>query len=458
MTISDDTVSLRQAALDHLWQHNRGWETAAREGDPLVIVEGDGIRVTDSDGKTWIDVNGGYASVNIGYGRTEVADAAYEQLKRITYFPQTTANPSTIRLAAKLAELAPGSLSRVFPVSGGSLANETALKIVRAYHRRRGEDGRFRVISRKGSYHGASGGVLFLGSNPASPRTDYEPAPPGMVYAPQPHHYRCEFNSGSASECAVRCAEEVERLIELHGPPTVAAVIAEPIASGPGAAVPSDEYWPMLRDICDRHGVLLIADEVITGFGRTGRMFAMEHFGVVPDIMTVAKGISSSYLPLGATIVREEIAELFAGEGNHLRHVFTFAGHPVAAAAGLKNIEILEEDRLIENSAETGAYFKQRLLELMDRHPIIGDVRGIGFMLALELVADRQTKAVHPPEAKLAEQLNQLFRNQGLLLRATGNIVHLAPPLCATREDVDEICGGIDIAIRQVEESGNLSG
>ena len=446
------TEQLRRAALDHLWQHNRDWESAARDLEPLIFVAGDGIRVTDSDGQTWIDVNGGYSSVNIGYGRTEIAEAAFEQLKQIPYFPQGSANPPTIRLAAKLAELAPGTLNRVFPVSGGSLANETALKVARAYHRRKGHDGRFRLISRRGSYHGASGGVLFLGSVPNSPRTDYEPAPPGMVYAPQPNAYRCELGSSSREDCAVGCARAIDELITFHGAETVVAVIAEPVASGPGAVMPDPIYWQMLREICTRHGVLLIADEVITGFGRTGKLFAVEHFGIVPDIMSIAKGISSSYLPLGATLATDEVAAEFATEGKHLKHVFTFAGHPASAAAGLKNIELIEAEGLVEHAAETGDYLAEKLRELQQRHPIIGDVRGVGFMQALDLVADRQTRAIYPDNLKLIERINSRFKARRLLIQAhSGHLINLSPPLCTTRDDLDEILDGISGTLGEVE-------
>jgi adenosylmethionine-8-amino-7-oxononanoate aminotransferase len=342
--------------------HNQDWSQMAEEGSPSIIVSGKGIRVTDSEGQSWIDVNGGYNSVNVGYGRTEIADAAYEQMQKIAYFPMGTTTEPTVRLAEKLAEMTPGSLSRVFLVSGGSEANETALKIARAYHHRNGEPGRYKIISRRGSYHGTTAGVLWLGGGSSQSRDDFEPAYPGMIYGPQPNPYHCEMGGETSSECAVRCAEEIERLIEFHGPKSIAAVIAEPIGVPQGAAVPGDEYWPMLRDICDRHGVLLIVDEVICGFGRTGKMFAMEHWNVVPDIMTVAKGIISSYLPLAATIVKREIADAFAGEDNYLRHALTFSGHAVSAAAALKNIEILENENMLQNSADVGAYFKEQLV------------------------------------------------------------------------------------------------
>ena len=446
-----DTEALRQASLKYLWMHNRDWVQMAEEGDPLVIVEGQGVNVIDSEGKSWIDVNGGYNSVNVGYGRTEIAEAAYEQLLKINYFPNGTTTVPAVKLAQKLAEVTPGSLSRVFPVSGGSEANETALKIARAYYRRRGEPGRYKVISRKGSYHGFTAGVLWLGGTPALHRDDFEPMYPGMVHAPQPNPYRCEMGGETPSDCAVRCAKAIDDLIQFHGPETVAAVIAEPVSVPQGAVVPGDEYWPMLREICDRYGVLLIADEVICGFGRTGKMFAVEHWDVVPDIMTVAKGIVSSYLPLGATIAKKEVADHFGGQGNHLRHTLTFAGHPVAAAAALKNIEIIETEGLVANAAEVGAYFKEQLEGLKVDHPIVGDVRGVGLLMAVELVSDRETKARFPEEERIPARLNDKFRKHGLILRINSEIVNIGPPLCVSRDEVHEMVHAIDLALWELE-------
>lgn len=451
MVTASDTEALRQAALQYVWMHNRDWTQMAEEGEPAVMVGGEGVRVTDSEGKSWIDVNGGYNSVNVGYGRTEIAEAAYEQMLKITYFPVGTTTPPTIKLAEKLAQIAPGSLSRVWPVSGGSEANETALKITRAYHKRRGEPGRYKVISRKGSYHGFTGGVLWHGNNANVPRFDFEPEYPGVVHAPQPNPYHCEMGGQTPSECAIRCAQAVEDLIKFHDPSTVAAVIAEPVAMPQGAVVPGDEYWPMLREICDRYGVILIADEVICGFGRTGKMFGVEHTGIVPDIMTVAKGILSSYLPLAATIVKSEIADAFVGEGNIFTHTLTFGGHPVTAAAALKNIEIIETENMVQNSADVGAYFKEQCEGLMEDHSVIGDVRGRGMLVAMELVSDRETRAKFPPETKIAARLNEKFKKHGLVLRVPNEIINMGPPLCITREEVDEIVHALDLSLWELE-------
>ena len=450
VNVAEDTEALRRLALEHLWMHRRDWLQMAEEGEPTIIVEGDGLRVTDSEGNTWLDANGGYISVNVGYGRTDIVDAVREQMLKLTYFAQGTTTEPLVRLVEKLAQITPGSLERTWPVSGGSEANETAIKIARAYHRRRGEPGRYKIISRKGSYHGALGATLWLGGN--APRSDFEPAYPGMVYAPQPDPYSCELGGTTPSECAVRCAQAIEDLILFHGPETVAAVIAEPISAERGAIVPGDEYWPMLRQICDKYGVLLITDEVICGFGRTGKMFAIEHWDVVPDIMTMAKGLISSYLPMAATIATREVADVFAGEENILPMALTFGGHPVTAAAALKNIEIIENEGLVQNSAATGAYYLEQLQDLKAEHPIIGNVQGRGLLLGVKLVSDRETRAGFPPELKLSEVLTEKFRRQGLILCPTtdGSTILLGPPLCITPGEVDEIVVGLDRALGEL--------
>jgi adenosylmethionine-8-amino-7-oxononanoate aminotransferase len=455
MANARDTEELRQASLDHLWMVARDWVQMAEEGGPLIIVDGKGVRVTDSDGVSWIDVNGGFGSVNVGYGRTEIAQEAREQMRRLSYIPSGTITPPLVRLVEKLAQITPGNLERSWPTSGGSEANETAIKMARAYHKRTGEPGRYKIISRRGSYHGSSGGVLWLGGAQPADRLDYEPAPLGMLYAPHPDPYRCELRGQTPSECAILCAQAIEDLIVQHGPKTVAAVIAEPIAGGMGVAIPGDEYWPSLRRICDKYGVLLIADEIVCGFGRTGKMFALDHWGVVPDIMTLAKGISSSYLPMGAAIASKDVADAFAGEGNTFINTLTFGGHPVAAAAALKNIEIIESEGMVQNSAEVGGYFLGQLQALKEDHPIIGNVRGLGLMLSIALVSDRETKARFADEVRLVERLSDKFRQRRLILSPfsnwSGQYINFQPPLCITRSEVDEIVGAVDESLGETE-------
>ena len=439
----------RQAALDHLWMHNRSWTSDAESGRPPIITSGNGIHVTDAEGREWIDVNGGYMCVNIGYGRTELADAMREQMSKLIYFPQGSTTEPLVNLAAKLAEITPGNLTRSWPVTGGSEANETAIKLARAYHRRRGESGRYKIISRVGSYHGALGATMWLGGDGG--REDYEPAYPGMLYAPQPDSYNSPIPGETDSECAARCAQAVEDLIKFHGASSVAAVVAEPISSSMGAAVPGDEYWPMLRQICDRYGVILIADEVITGFGRTGSMFAMEHWNVTPDIMTMAKGITSSYVPLANAIVTDEVADVFAGSDNIFKQALTFGGHPVTAAVALKNIEIMETDGLVDNSASVGAHIVGRLNDLANEHPMIGNVRGRGLLMGVELVADRDTKTRFPKDVQLGNRLSDAFESENLILRCGDDRIGIGPSLCITHEEADELVNRLDRAITKVE-------
>ena len=456
LNMPDDTTTTmsrgseaRQAALDHLWMHNRSWATDAESGRPPIIVNGNGVHVTDAEGREWMDVNGGYMCVNIGYGRHELADAMRDQMSKLVYFPQGSTTAPLIDLAAKLSEITPGNLDRSWPVTGGSEANETAIKIARAYHRRRGEAGRYKIISRVGSYHGALGATMWLGGDGG--REDYEPAFPGMLYAPQPDSYNSPIPGETDAEAAARCAQAVEDLINFHGPSSVAAVIAEPVSSSMGAAVPGDDYWPMLRQICDRYGVILIADEVITGFGRTGTMFAMEHWNVTPDIMTMAKGITSSYVPLANAIVTDEVADVFAGSDNIFRQALTFGGHPVTAAVALKNIEIMQTEGLVDNSAEVGAHILDRLNDLADEHPMIGNVRGRGLLMGIELVSDRDTKTRFPKDVQLGMRLSDAFESESLILRCGDDRVGIGPSLCITQEEADELVDRLDRAFTKVE-------
>ncbi|MCH8349069.1 MAG: aspartate aminotransferase family protein [Chloroflexi bacterium] len=440
---------LQESALEHLWVYLREPSDMAEKGEPQIFVEGKGVHVTDALGNTYIDAMSGLWLKNVGYGRTEIADAAYAQMLKLTYMPMGTTTEPTIQLAEKIASITPGDLSRCFFTSGGSEAVETAMKLARAYFKRVGEPTRFKFISRKGSYHGATFGTLALGGTAIFPKTDYEPLLAGVFHGPQPNPYRCEYGGATPEECAERCANAIEEIIKFQGPDSVAAVIAEPVSSPMGAVVPGPNYWPMLREICDRYGCLLIADEVITGFGRTGKMFACEHWGITPDIMTVAKGITSGYIPMGGAITRKPISDAFIGsERVAFRHVITFGGHPVAAAASLKNIEIMETEGMVDNSAKMGRYLLDGLEELKQKHTIIGDVRGLGLFCGMEMVKDRQTKEYFPAEAELGPKLTQGFSSNGLILRG-GDVMNIAPPLCVTSGEIDEIVSVLDRVIGQ---------
>ena len=450
MTSATNLKELQDSALEHLWVYLREPSDMAEKGEPTVYVSGKGVRVTDANGNTSIDAMSGLWLKNVGYGRTEIADAAYEQMLKLTYMPMGTTTEPTIRLAEKVAQITPGDLSRSFFTSGGSESIETAIKLARAYFKRVGEPGRIKFISRKDSYHGATAGAMALGGNHLYPRADYEPLMPGTFHVPQPNFYRCEYNSQTPEECGERNVKAIEDTIKFQGPETVAAVFAEPVSSPMGAVVPPDNYWPMLREVCDKYGVLLIADEVITGFGRTGKMFACEHWGVTPDMMTVAKGITSGYIPMGGTITRKAIADAFVGNQRvSFRHVITFGGHPVAAAAALRNIQIMEDEDLVGNSARMGAYLLDGLKELQEKHQMIGDMRGLGLMCGMELVKDRETKETYPAEAELGSRLTAGFQANGLHLRGSDNM-NVAPPLCVTSSEIDEIVTIMDRVFTEV--------
>ena len=453
ITVSD---SLRQASLKNLWLHNQNWVQLAEEGGPRFWREGQGVRLYDSDGNSFIDLKSGYASVNVGHGRPEIADAAYEQILKTGHHPCGTTTIPAVKLAEKVSSITPGTLSRVFFVSGGSEATETSVKIARAYHQRRGEPGRYKVISRFGSYHGATGAAQWMGGISGMPVADFEPAYPGMVHGPQPSHYRCDRRCKTPAQCAVHYAQAIEDLILFHNSETIAAFIGEPISDSCGVQVPGDEYWPRIREMCDRYGILLIADEVICGFGRTGKMFGLEHWGIVPDIMAVAKGMVSCYMTIGASVATTKVAEVFGGDENFFKHSLTFSGHPAAAAAALKNIEIIEDENLANNAASVGAYLREQLEGLKQDHPTVADVRGLGLINAVEVVSDRETRAMFPPDVAFPYRMGDLMLKNGLLPTAGYSTISIAPPLCLTRSEADEIADALDLSLGEFESERGI--
>ena len=446
---AEEVKALQATALEHLWVYLREPSDMAEKGEPQIFVEGKGVHVTDALGNQFIDAMSGLWLKNVGYGRTEIADAAYQQMLQLTYMPMGTTSEAAVRLSEKIASITPGDLSRCFFTSGGSESNETAMKLARAYFKRVGEPGRYKFISRKGSYHGATFGTLALGGTGTFPKGDYEPLLGGVFHGPQPNPYRCEYGGSTPEECAERCVKAIEDIILFQGPDSIAAVIAEPVSSPQGAVVPGPNYWPMLREVCDRYGCLLIADEVITGFGRTGKMFACEHWGITPDLMTMAKGITSGYIPMGGAIARKPISDAFVGSAQAaFRHVITFGGHPVAAAASLRNIQIMEDEDMVGNSARMGRYLLDGLEELKEKYSIIGDVRGLGLLCGLEIVKDRETKEYFPADAELGARLTQGFAESGVLLRG-GDAMNVAPPLCVTAGEIDDIVTAMDKAFEK---------
>ncbi|MCH8223182.1 MAG: aspartate aminotransferase family protein [Chloroflexi bacterium] len=448
----DDQEALNRAALENLYIGMTNHAQLAEEGGPLILTGSDGIRVTDINGREYIDGISGMYFRNVGHGREEIARAVYEQLSSVSMNVYASATPKIIQLAAKLAAITPGNLSRTFFSQGGSDANETALKMAQAFHVRRGDRGRFKVISRRGSYHGATYGTMWLGGHPGFPRTDYQPVPANVVHVPQPNPYRCELGGETAEECAELCAQSIEDAILFQGPDSVSAVIGEPVSQPLGGVVPHESYWPKVREICDKYGVLLIFDEVITGFGRLGTWFGGHYVGVAPDIMTFAKGVTSGYFPLGGAISTPEVADMFAGGPEKtFSHMYTYSAHPAGGAAGMAAIEIMERENLVENCRARGEQLSELLADMKDRHPIVGDARGVGLIQGLELVKDRDTKEHFDPSVKVNARLTEKLTARGIWIRVPAFIMPLAPPLIITADEILEMTTAVDEALTEVE-------
>lgn len=419
----------------------------------MVAKEARGSWVTDITGKKYLDGMSGLYCVNVGYGREELARAAYEQLQELSYFPLSQSHISAIQLGEKLNEWL-GDEYIIFFSNSGSEANETAFKIARQYHQQNGQPTRYKFISRYRAYHGNSMGALSA-TGQAVRKYKYEPLAPGFVHVSPPDCYRRPVEL-PLEKCAEFYAGLIDQTITWELPETVAGVIMEPIISGGGVIVPPDGYMEKVQEVCKKHGVLLIIDEVINGFGRTGHKFGFMHYGVKPDIITMAKGLTSAYMPLAATAVRRELYEAFKGteQYDHFRHVSTFGGHPVACALALKNLEIMERERLVDRAAELGRRLEAELSELRS-HPNVGDIRGKGLLFGIEFVADKQTKQ---PLAE--EKVNWMIaqcKERGLIIGKNGdtvaghnNILIIAPPLSSTDEDMTFLIKTIKDVLAQI--------
>ena len=450
----DDLAGLQQAAIDHLFVGTRNAAQLAEEGGPMIVTDSDGIYVRDASGGRYVDGISGMYFRNAGHGRDEIADAIREQLGRVSMHIYAASTSSTVRLAAKLAQITPGGLTRTFFTSGGSESNETSIKMAQAYHNRTGSKGRFKVISRKGSYHGGTLGTMWLGSHPFLPREEYQPVPSHAVHVPNPNPYRCELGGRTPEECAELCARAIEEAILFHSPESVSAVIGEPVTQPFGGVVPGPGYWDRVREICDRYGVLLIFDEVITGFGRTGAWFGSDTVGVTPDIMSFAKGVTSGYFPMGGSIATGEVSDVFSGSADKtFKHMFTYTGHPAGAAGALANLDIMAREDLPGNARRRGLQMSDRLEEMKERHPSIGDVRGVGLIQGIEFVKDRETKEHFGEEVGWGPRLTQALTDRGVWIRVGSFILPLAPPLIITADEVDGLCDAVDEAITEVEEA-----
>jgi adenosylmethionine-8-amino-7-oxononanoate aminotransferase len=458
-TTAMSVEQLEQAARDHLWLHftRMGGQT------PPIIVRGEGCYLEDVGGKRYLDALAGLFAVQVGYSYgEEMGQAALEQMRELPFYTNWSyAHPRAIELAQEVAALAPGDLNRVFFVSGGSEAVESAWKLARQYHQACGER-RWKAVARRTAYHGTTMGALSINGIPEL-RTPFEPLVPDVVHVRNTNRYHRPAGETEA-EFTAFLLEDLDSAIVQAGPSTVAMVIMEPVQNAGGSFTPPAGYWRGVREICDRYGILLCADEVITGFGRLGEWFGSELYDIKPDLVTCAKGLSSAYASIGAVIAANRVVEPFLGDGasapsstpgvdarvgaatSTFTHGITFGGHPVQCAIALKNIEIMKRERVVENVRDNGEDFRATLSQLLDL-PIVGDLRGTGFFYALELVKDKETRESFTEdecETLLRGFLSPALFESGLICRADDRgdpVVQISPPLIATQKEFDEIAG-----------------
>ena len=450
---SHEFAPVEQQALEHIWIHSARWLDLAEHDGLRVMVRGEGCRLFDAHGRSYLDGLAGLYVVNVGHGRREIGEAMAKQASELAYVSSASyTNLAAVKLGDVLAGLTPGDLNRFFFCSGGSEAIESAMKIAKQVQAMRGFSKRYKIIARRGGYHGATFGAMSITSS----RNEkyFGPFMYGVSFVSSPNRYRNDFGL-DGEEGDLRCADAIEQEIVAQGPETVAAVIGEPISVANSNHVPSPKYWQRVREICNRHGVLLVMDEVINGFGRTGTMFATEQFGVVPDLMTMAKGLSSGYAPIAAVAVGEGLYDEFKKQDVALAHLLTFGGQAVSCAAALKNIEILQREELPQRSATQGRYLLE-LLQKLRPHPTVGDVRGRGRLCAVELVKNKATKepfgwgpgaAAHPYSRRVAA----LMEERGLLTRVF-MAIQLCPPLIISKEEIDRMVTIVDESLTVAEK------
>jgi adenosylmethionine-8-amino-7-oxononanoate aminotransferase len=438
--------SYSERARRNLWLHMSRLGAYDDHREVPIMVRGEGVHVYDANGTKYFDGLSGLFTNFLGHGRSDIGEVAARQISEMAFFPiWTYAHPRAIELAEKIASLAPGDLNRVFFTTGGGEANESAWKLARQYHKLRGENDRYKVISRDIAYHGTTMGALTITSL-ESYRKPFEPLVPGAVKVPAVNFYRATQHADDYEAFGLWQAHQIEEAILREGPETVAAVFLEPVQNAGGCFTPPPGYWQSVREICDRYGVILVSDEVICAFGRLGTWFGGQKYDYVPDIITAAKGITAGYAPLGAMIVSDRLAEPFQHSDVSFSHGFTWAGHPVSAAVSLKVLDILEKEKVLENVRANEDYFRDSLLQLKDI-PIVGDVRGTGYFWGVELVKDQATK-----ETWYGEDAERLLRGyvspemfkRGLICRSDDRgdpVVQLAPPLICTRADIDYMVG-----------------
>lgn len=447
---------LKQDNAEYLW-HPMAHPAAMKKSRPDIVARGEGCWIWDLDGHKMLDGVGGLWASNLGHSATAVRDAIVAQLDELPFYNtfRGTSHPRAIELSAKLVKMMePDGVAGVMFSSGGSDAVETALKLARQYHKLRGEKDRFKFISLRQGYHGVHFGGMSVNGN-TNFRRAYEPLLPGCFHIDTPWTYHNPYTD-DPMELGEICAELLEREIVFQGPDTVAAFIAEPVQGAGGVIVPPANYWPLVRKICDKYGVLLIADEVVTGFGRTGHMFGTRLWGVNADLWCLAKGISSGYVPLGATAIGRKVADVFEQDKTGqaaVGHGYTYSAHPVAAAAALATLEQIEALDVPGNAGRVGAVMQERLRKLEKTCSFVGNVRGVGLMLGIEMVEDKAARTPMPRSSDIPARVAREAYRRGLMVRISGANLILSPPLVISQAEIDYLCDTLEAAFAAVEAS-----
>ncbi|MBC7863122.1 MAG: aminotransferase class III-fold pyridoxal phosphate-dependent enzyme [Bacteroidia bacterium] len=420
--------------------------------NPIVVERAEGVYLYDYDGKRYIDFSSQLMNVNIGHGNKKVTDAVVEQMNKVSYVYPGMITKVRGELGKKLAEISPGNLTKSFFTLGGAEAIENAIKVARVY------SGRHKIITQYQSFHGASYGAFSENGDPRKHAVDSQAAP-NFIHVENPYFYRCPWNSKTLEECAENCAAHVERIIKYENPESIAAILLEGESGSSGCIKYPPTYWKKIKALCDKYGILLIVDEVMSGFGRTGKMFAIEHHGVEPDMMTIAKGLTAGYLPLGALVVSEKISKYF--DDKPLPLGLTYSAHPVSCASALAVLKIYEDERLVERAAEMGKYVDLRMEEMKMKHSSIGDFRNTGLLGCIELVKNRTTKEpmapwnAKPSEMEVMNKVAAKIRELGMFTFVRWNWIFIAPPLTITKEQIDEGLEIISEAISIADENCN---
>lgn len=445
----------RNSVWHHLGQHS-----TLKQQDPLVMVKGQGSRIWDARGNSYLDATaGGVWCVNVGYGRTEIADAIRDQVAELNFFASTAGTVPAAEFADRLLEKMPG-MSRVYYASSGSEANEKAFKIVRQISHLKYGGKKHKILYRERDYHGTTIAALSA-TGQEERRSQYGPFAPGFVEFPHCCEYRSQF--GKVDNYGELAAQELEKVILREGPDTIGAAIFEPITAGGGIITPPEGYWPAVAEICKKYDILIHIDEVVCGMGRTGEWFGYQHYGIKPDIVTLAKGVASSYAAISCTVTTEEVFNQFIADSSdreaYFRDISTFAGCTAGPAAALANLEILERENLVDNSKEIGSYLLDGLNQLKQRYEIIGDVRGKGLILGLELVSDRIEKT--PVSEQVTMKVAGLCMQKGLIIGRTNrsfkhynNTLCLCPMLTLSRDEADFIIATLDAAFTELQHAG----